>query len=352
MSGLKSPGPLLFLGSGETAPNMQKAYHWLFQRMPQPLNISILETPAGFQPNSHAVAEEIADYLSHRLVNFRPSSTIIAARRRDSAFSPDDPTLIAPVMTADVVLMGPGSPTYAIKHLQQTLLWDMVRARHRLGAALVFASACTLAASAFALPVYEIYKVGQDLHWAPGLNLLADFGLRLTFVPHWNNSDGGDSLDTSHCYIGEDRFGQMLRLLPAAEQHTVVGIDEKTALILDLPNHECRVIGAGGVTLLVDGVETRHESGRSFRLTELGEYAAPERGEGIRSEVWQAALDALEQASSAPPAPPSSVVDLLAERQEARGRKDWVASDNLRERILAQGWRVLDTAEGPQLEPV
>ena len=54
------------------------------------------------------------------------------------------------------------------------------------GTALIFASATSLASSAFVLPVYEIYKVGEDLHWKPGLNFFSDFGLDLVFISHWN----------------------------------------------------------------------------------------------------------------------------------------------------------------------
>jgi hypothetical protein len=228
----------------------------------------------------------------------------------------------------------------------------MVRARHRLGAAIVFASACTLAAGEFTLPVYEVYKAGHDLHWVPGLNLLADYGLVLTFVSHWNNSDGGASLDTSHCYVGQERFDQMVSLLPRYENHTIVGIDEKTALILDLPNLECRVIGAGGVTVVRGESVARHDSGRTFPLSELGDYTQPRGGEGIDGEVWQSALAALQPTPAAPAAPPASVLGLLTQRQEARNRKEWAASDALRDEIAAQGWRILDTADGPQLEPL
>jgi cysteinyl-tRNA synthetase len=38
-------------------------------------------------------------------------------------------------------------------------------------------------------------------------------------------------------------------------------------------------------------------------------------------------------------------------RLEARFRKDWIEADLLRNKILALGWNVLDTASGQMLEP-
>ena len=51
-----------------------------------------------------------------------------------------------------------------------------------------------MASGRYTLPVYEIYKVGQDLHWIDGLSFFGDFGLRLSVIPHWNNNDGGQEL--------------------------------------------------------------------------------------------------------------------------------------------------------------
>ena len=95
--------------------------------------------------------------------------------------------------------MGPGSPSYAVRHLTGTYAWDMIQARHRLGACLTFASSAAIAIGETAVPIYEIYKVGEDPHWIPGLDLLGPFGLRVACVTHWNNTEGGANLDTSRC---------------------------------------------------------------------------------------------------------------------------------------------------------
>ena len=80
-----------------------------------------------------------------------------------------------PLLEADLIFMGPGSPTYAVRQLQgqpglALHAWRATAWERRL----VLASAAVVAISAYALPVYEIYKVGEDLHWNEGLDF---FGL-------------------------------------------------------------------------------------------------------------------------------------------------------------------------------
>jgi hypothetical protein len=102
------------------------------------------------------------------------------------------------------------------------------------------ASAAVVAVSAFALPVYEIYKAGHDLGWQPGLDLFGPYGLKLVFVPHWNNAEGGAELDTSRCFMGRSRFETLRAMLPP--DVTVGGFDEHTALTFVLANAATRFV--------------------------------------------------------------------------------------------------------------
>jgi cysteinyl-tRNA synthetase len=67
--------------------------------------------------------------------------------------------------------------------------------------------------------------------------------------------------------------------------------------------------------------------------------------------VWDEVLAAQVSVQVAQRFVPTEVIALVEERQAARARRDWVAADALRERIAAVGWSVLDTPEGPRLEP-
>ena len=246
----------------------------------------------------------------------------------------------------------------------------------------MLASAATVAVSTFALPVYEIYKVGEDLHWKDGLDFFGPYGLPLVFVPHWNNNDGGEELDTSRCFMGQSRFARLMEMLEA--DLTVLGIDEKTALIMDIQAGIGQVIGLGGVTLIHTGHAHRRSSmqpelegsglaevadqrsghvhyyhnGESFPLSECCPLEIPEFGVGLSPEIWQQALDRLEaqlaaktQSPATKPTPPE-VLALVAERQAARGHQDWAASDALRGQIEALGWAVKDSPDGPVVEKI
>lgn len=347
----QDPGLVVMLGSGETAPTTRKVYKWLFDRLGEAIHIGILETPAGFEPNSDRVAGRVAKFITHRLQNFQPQTTIIPARKRGTPCSPDNAGIISPLYATNINYLGAGSPTYAVRQLQDTLAWHTLVARHRLGASIILASASTLAFGAHTMPVYEIYKVGEDLHWHLGLDFFGLYGLSLVFVPHWNNTEGGAELDTSRCYMGQERFNQLLTLLPPNQ--TVVGIDEHTALVLDFPERKCRVMGKGGVTLIKNNRERRFESDQNFDMTELGPYTIHPPENIVPPDIWRKVLAAHDnnQNDSNSAQPSATVLALVNDREDARAKKDWATADHLRDQIEAHGWNLMDTPSGPQLQP-
>ena len=340
-----SIGRIAFLGSGETSLVGGRIFETLARGLPQPLKIAILETPAGFELNSDQVARRVAEFMQARLQNYKPQIDVIPARKRGTDFSPDDPEILKPLLTADMIFMGPGSPTYAVRQLQDSLAWNIIRARHRLGATLVFASAATISVGAWVLPVYEIFKVGEDVHSVPGLNLFGDFGLTLSFIQHWNNAEGGIDLDTSRCFVGLDRFNRWCETLPKG--NATLGLDEHTGLIIDFQTSECQVLGVSSVSLVRECNPEIYAAGVSFPLSELGEIRIPEPLEAdLPAEVWGMATkaNALEDASL-----PEEVLELVGQRQKARAEKNWAESDRLRDEIAALGWTVQDTPHGAKL---
>ena len=343
------PGTIGLFGSGETTPSGRKIFAELLRGLPEQPRIAIIETPAGFELNSSQVAGRVANFLRLHLQNFRPQIEQVAARKRDTAFSPDDPQIVTPILGSDMNFMGPGSPTYAVRQLQRSLAWDYLIACHRLGSSLALASAATIAMSAFALPVYEIFKVGEDIHWKEGLDLLGAYDLSLVFVPHWDNNEGGAEVDTSRCFMGRERFEQLLEMLP--QSISVVGIDEHTALIIELSEERCRVIGKGEITVLREGKDMVFPSKETFPIRELGEYNKPKLETGIPEEIWEKALSAMHK-NPPDPTPPEEVLELVEVRESARQGREWSEADVLREQIKALGWQVLDTPEGPKLEKV
>jgi len=51
------------LGSGETSLAGGRVFESLARVLPTPLRVVVLETPAGFEPNSAQVAGHVADFL-------------------------------------------------------------------------------------------------------------------------------------------------------------------------------------------------------------------------------------------------------------------------------------------------
>ena len=345
---LSKLGKIVLFGSGETSASGRKVFDFLFRSMSDDVRVAILETPAGFELNSEWVAGQVADFLTTRLKNYDPEIKVVPARKRGTHFSPDSPEIVQPLLSSNVIYMGAGSPTYAIRQLKDSLAWHMMVAQHRLGANIVLASATPLAIGTFTLPVYEIYKVGEELHWINGLDFLGFFGLDLVFIPHWNNQDGGANLDTSRCFMGLSRFSRLLEMLP--ERTTIVGIEEHTALIMDLEEEKCFTMGKGEVVILKGGEESHYANDQSFTIFELGPFRIPDLSDGIPDGVIHQTLHARERLQSENLLPvPQRVLDLLEDRELARGQGDWGEADRLRDEIIKLGWSIRDTEAGPEL---
>jgi hypothetical protein len=376
---LPKPGLIVLFGSGETSPTGRKIFEEIFRSLPPSPRLALLETPAGFELNSSAVIGRVGNFFTHRMQNYSPQVEIIPARKRGLESSPDNPAVVAPLLHSDLIFMGPGSPSYTIRQLRDSLAWYYLLARHSLGAVLALASAATVAFSAYALPVYEIYKVGEDLHWIDGLDFFKFYGLQLVFIPHWNNHEGGAELDTSRCFMGQERFVHLIEMLP--DEVTIVGLDEKTALIMDPSKCDCQIRGLGKVTLLHTGhkhslleIEDRnggellpgsdedlvkiaqqrnghfhqYTDGQVFPFSELGPFHNFHTEASIPPVIWQKALQerhTLDTYSAA--VPPEEVFLRIRAREEARKSGNWTLADDLRLQILSLGWEIKDTETGP-----
>lgn len=341
------PGSIVLFGSGETLPPSGKAHEYVAKKLQPGFKLSILETPAGFEPNSSTVAGAVGDFLSRRLQNFQPDIHIIPARKKGTPFSPNNPDLLKDMLDADWLFMGPGSPTYAVRQLAGTLALQYMLALHRLGMPVSLASAAVLAISAQTLPVYEIYKVGEDLHWKKGLDFLGAYGLECIFIPHWDNNDGGKALDTSRCYMGQDRFNELIIQLP--KTYPIAGIDEHTSLVIDFENDCGCVLGKGSVTL-IDAERQEHvfAANSSFSLTLLGEYFIPKVDNIVPSGLMDQVMSARGRANKAQ-IPDDQIKLLVEEREAAREQRNWEEADRLRKEIAAMGWELRDTPNGPEL---
>jgi hypothetical protein len=343
------PGPIVLFGSGETSASGRKIFEHAIRAIPHEPRISLIETPAGFELNSAQVIGRVGDFIQHKLVNYGSRIQIIPARKRGTDYSPDDAQLAEPILESDIIFMGPGSPTYAVRQLMGSVTWHYLIARHNLGATLVLASAATIAFSAYALPVYEIFKVGEELHWKEGLDFFRYYGFSLVFIPHWNNNDGGDELDTSRCFMGKRRFDELVEMLPS--DLSIIGIDEKTALMINPSTGVCQVMGLGRVTLFHLGSDSQvYLYGDSFSLEKSRSENTLPADLGIPRDVVVKAKGINQQLLNqklVEASVPEHIHKLVEAREIARINKDWRLSDQLRAQVEEAGWKISDTAQGP-----
>jgi cyanophycinase-like exopeptidase len=273
-----APRLLAIMGSGETSPTMTSVHADLFSRMGGggrgAVPAVMLDTPFGFQENAAEIAAKALTYFRE---NVQREVTVASYRGTPWAADGDYETMLARVRAASYVFAGPGSPSYALRQWAGSPLPSLLAEKLRGGGGgcLVFASAAAATLGVLALPVYEIYKVGADPYWLDGLDLLASVGINAVVVPHYNNAEGGTH-DTSHCYMGERRLRLLEDMMPA--DAFVLGVDEHTALILDLDADVATVRGNGGVILRHRGCERRIESGSSVPLDVLRAAASASAG--------------------------------------------------------------------------
>jgi hypothetical protein len=262
---------LVIMGSGETAPTMVTPHREIVARFGGAAPRAVLlDTPYGFQENAPEISQRAVDYFAQRVqlsIEIAGFPGPLAADPRERSAQPTAACL-ARLRTADLVFSGPGSPTYALSTWRGSSVHEALTDKLASGGVVVFASAAACTVGRFSLPVYEIYKVGQPIHWLEGLDLLSPlgFGASCIVIPHFDNAEGGTH-DTRFCYMGERRLGALETMLP--DDAWVLGVDEHTALVVDLDAREATVIGRSGVTVRRRGAVERFPAGTRVPVVSL-----------------------------------------------------------------------------------
>jgi len=256
-------GKLVLMGSGELTATMVEVHKGLLADPGGSPRAVFLDSPAGFQLNADHISRRAAEYFRSRV---RHDLSIVSFKSRARATPLEAEKAFHGLREADYILIGPGSPTYALRQWRETPIADIFAETVRKGGCLTAASAAALTVGRFTLPVYEIYKVGEDPRWVPGLDVLSALGLDLAVVPHWNNAEGGNH-DTRFCFMGEARFRDLLSQLP--EDVSVLGLDEHTACLMDFARDTLEVRGLGRVVLKGAHGELVLEKGREHSLDVL-----------------------------------------------------------------------------------
>jgi len=313
---------LVVMGSGETAPTMVKIHREVLARSFASSGAGpavMLDTPFGFQMNADDLVERTQQYFADSVGT---PVEVIRWRRADAPASEHEKSL-ALLAQAAWAFAGPGSPTYALRQWQGTPIPDaLLDVAHR-GGTLVFGSAAACTLGVQAIPVYEIYKVGEEPRWEPGLDLLGRLtGIEAVVIPHYDNAEGGQH-DTRFCYLGEQRLVQLEAELPTSVG--VLGVDEHTALVIDLTARTAEVRGNGTVTLRYRDRSQVLTSGTQLTLDEL---AAGVHGAGRpTAPVTPAQATAPAATDAAEPGAPAAPQTLAQETAAARDRFDAALAD-------------------------
>ena len=241
------PRILAIMGSGETTPTMVTTHRRLTSLLPSPVKAVVLDTPYGFQENAPELAAKAVEYFN---TSINVDLVVAGLVRLHDTHLPEDPVAIErglrALADADYIFAGPGSPTYALRQWAGSSVARIMIDKLTNGGIVTFASAAALTLGKATVPVYEVYKVGQDVQALEGLDILASIGINAALIPHYDNTEGANH-DTRFCYLGEARL-QMFESLLDSDTY-VLGVDEHTGLIIDIDAQTATVVGNSNVTI-------------------------------------------------------------------------------------------------------
>ena len=261
------PRILTIMGSGETAPTMVSTHRKLTALLPKPVQAVLLDTPYGFQENAPELATRAVEYFRNSVnVDITVAGLV---RLHDTHIAADTVQIergLRAISDATYIFAGPGSPTYALRQWSGSAIASSIIDKLMNGGIVTFASAAALTLGKVTVPVYEVYKVGQDVQRLDGLDVLSAIGINAAVIPHYDNAEGGNH-DTRFCYLGETRLRMFEKMLD--DDTFVLGIDEHTGLIIDIDAETATVVGNGTVTLRLREDSFIYESGSTLPLSTL-----------------------------------------------------------------------------------
>jgi peptidase E len=285
-------GVIALMGSGELTATMVEVHKELLAQLPAPPQAVFLDTPAGFQLNVDQLSERATEYFRQHV---QQDMSIVSFKSKESCTPLEAEQAFQAMREANFFLIGPGSPSYAVRQWQETPIPEILIKGVEDGGCLVAASAAALTVGRYTLPVYEIYKVGEELHWVQGLNILEHFGFNLVVIPHWNNAEGGTH-DTRFCFMGESRFEKLESLL--SEDVSILGLDEHTACLMDFESDEAVIKGLGTAVLRRQGTEMVFAKGDRFSLDILrGEDLGKDWKPVVREQTVSEAVPEIKEKS-------------------------------------------------------
>jgi hypothetical protein len=320
------PRILAIMGSGETAPTMVTTHRRLTSLLPTPVKAVVLDTPYGFQENAPELATKAVEYFK---TSINVDLVVAGLVRLHDTHLAADPVAVErglrALADADYIFAGPGSPTYALRQWAGSSVSRIMIDKLTHGGIVTFASAAALTLGKATVPVYEVYKVGQDVQRLDGLDILASLGINAAVIPHYDNTEGANH-DTRFCYLGEARLQMFESLLD--DDTYVLGVDEHTGLVIDLDAATAIVVGNSNVTIRLRAQSFEYPTGSVIPLSLLQSPSSLLTGSGDVSTNHSVAT--VPVASMTQTAPPDSLdavlVDSIQQFDQAMEQRDAIAA--------------------------
>jgi hypothetical protein len=303
------PRILAIMGSGETAPTMVTTHRRLTALLPSPVKAVVLDTPYGFQENAPELAAKAVEYFQ---TSINVDLVVAGLIRLHDTHLPADPVAIErglrALSDADYIFAGPGSPTYALRQWAGSPVSRIMIDKLTHGGIVTFASAAALTLGKATVPVYEVYKVGQDVQRLDGLDILATLGINAAVIPHYDNTEGANH-DTRFCYLGEARLQMFESLLD--DDTFVLGVDEHTGLVIDIDAASATVVGNSNVTIRLRTQSFVYPTGSVIPLSLLQSPTSLLDGSQKQESKTESSLPLAAQTSGSSPEEAHSLESLL-----------------------------------------
>jgi len=241
------PGTVALLGSGEYLDVMNDVDTYLLETLggASTARGALIPTASGLEPNgptlwnnlgrSHFEKLGVKDIRSAQIMN------------RDGAA---DPQQLALLQDADLYYFSGGNPQHIIEVLRDSPTWNIIKGAYEQGAALAGCSAGAMMLSGHTLSLRQV-MMGKEIEYVDVLGIVP----HLIVFPHFDRMSG---------FLDQNRFQSLLHTIP--KNHTVVGIDEDTALVRvasNGPTAQWRVMGRQTVKVF--------EGDRNPRIIQAGD---------------------------------------------------------------------------------
>ena len=249
MSEQQGAGAIALIGSGEYTAAMAETDRSLLAGLAVAApRVVVIPTASALEPG---MPEQWNARGVRHFTALGVAVTPLPLLTRDDANTPE---IVAVLQHADFFYFSGGNPEYLIETMRDTLAWEAILLRHRVGAILAGCSAGAMMLGGATLRVREVAAGGVP-RWFVALGVVPS----VTVMPHF---------DRLSSFVGAEVFQRMITTAPAGV--ALVGVDEDTALIRTITNDGAAHWHVSGSQTVVvyspDGEQTVYQHGETVML--------------------------------------------------------------------------------------